>query len=282
MDKLLLVDGSNLLFQMFYGMPARIAGKRGQPVHGTLGFLGALLKVIRMEEPDYVGVFFDGEHENPRVQLDENYKANRPDFGNMPEEETPFSQLPDIFRCLQFLNIAFMETVDCETDDVIAAYARTFGDTHRISILSFDSDFFQLISKNVTVLRYRGKLTTRWDGAYLYEKLGVMPEQYADYKSLTGDASDNIQGVPHVGPKTATKLMRTFGTLENLVEALEQKRISQPALRATLEANRERMIKNRALIRLDGAVPLPFPIESLAYLPTEKSSMEILRELEIL
>lgn len=278
--KLLLVDGSNLLFQMFYGMPARILGKQGQPVHGTLGFLGALLKVIRMTIPTHAAVFFDGEHENPRTLLDENYKANRPNFEGMSEQETPFSQLPDIFRCLEHLKIPYLETVDCETDDLVAAYAHAFGESMEIDILSFDSDFFQLISKNVSVLRYRGKLTQRWDKGYLYERLGVEARQYADYKSLTGDASDNIPGVPHVGPKTAAKLMHRFGSLDTLFEHLDE--ISQPALRTSLKENRERVIKNKALIRLDGAVPLPFSMESLAYIPTEKTSVQILRELDIL
>ena len=89
MDRLLLVDGSNLLFQMFYGMPARIPGRDGRPVHGTLGFTGALLRVLRMRVPTHCAVFFDGEHENPRKALDEAYKANRPDFSHMEEQETP-------------------------------------------------------------------------------------------------------------------------------------------------------------------------------------------------
>lgn len=278
--KLLLVDGSNLLFQMFYGMPARIHGKQGQPVHGTLGFLGALLKVIRMTNPTHAAVFFDGEHENPRTLLDENYKANRPSFGEMSEEDAPFSQLPDIFRCLDYLNIPFLETVDCETDDLVAAYVHAFRESMEVDILSYDSDFFQLISDNVSVLRYRGKLTQRWDKAYLYERLCVEAEQYADYKSLTGDASDNIRGVPHVGPKTAAKLIQRFGSLDTLLEHLEE--ISQPALRTSLTENRERVIKNKALIRLDGAVPMPFSNASLAYIPTEKTSVQILRELDIL
>ena len=80
MQKLLIVDGSNLLFQMFYGMPARIVGKSGRPVHGTIGFVGALMKIIRMVRPTHAVVLFDGEHENPRAALDPAYKANRVDY----------------------------------------------------------------------------------------------------------------------------------------------------------------------------------------------------------
>ena len=96
--RLMLVDGSNLLFQMFYGMPSRIVNRDGKPIQGTLGFVGALLKMIRMIHPTHLAVFFDGECANPRQKLDGEYKANRVDYSQMAEEDTPFYQLPDIFR----------------------------------------------------------------------------------------------------------------------------------------------------------------------------------------
>lgn len=280
MDRLLLVDGSNLLFQMFYGMPARIPGRDGRPVHGTLGFTGALLRVLRMRVPTHCAVFFDGEHENPRKALDEAYKANRPDFSHMEEQETPFGQLPDINRVLEYLGIPRMETTDCETDDLIAAYARRMGEKMYVDILSYDSDFFQLLSNRVSQLRYRGKLTVCWDPNTLREKFGIEPEQYADFKSLTGDASDNIRGAERVGPKTAAKLLRQYGTLEALLTGAEE--ISQPALRESILSSRERLLRNRALIRLEGTVPLPFMPEEMTFVLPEESSGSILRRLEIL
>ena len=99
-NRLLIVDGSNLLFQMFYGMPTRIVNSQGKPIHGTLGFIGALLKIIRRIEPTHLAVLFDGEHENVRAAIQPAYKANRTDYSKMPEEETPFSQLPDIYAAL--------------------------------------------------------------------------------------------------------------------------------------------------------------------------------------
>ena len=155
MEKLLIVDGSNLLFQMIYGMPVRIVDKEGKAIQGTLGFVGALLKIMRMVQPTHVVVLFDGEHHNERKDIDENYKANRPDFSLMSEEETPFSQLPDIFAALDYLKIKHTETTVCETDDVVAAYAFRYGKEMPIVISSFDSDFFQLINENVQILRYR-------------------------------------------------------------------------------------------------------------------------------
>lgn len=100
MNRLLIIDGSNLLFQMFFGMPARIVNEKGKPIQGTLGFVGALLKIIRKTEPAYVAAIFDGEHENIRSALDADYKANRVDYSAVPEEENPFSQLRMYMRLL--------------------------------------------------------------------------------------------------------------------------------------------------------------------------------------
>ena len=98
MNKLLLVDGTNLLFQMFFGMPARIVNKQGKQIQGVLGFTGALLKIIKRFEPTHVLVLFDGEHQNERKQVDENYKANRVDYSLVDDSENPFTQLDDIYK----------------------------------------------------------------------------------------------------------------------------------------------------------------------------------------
>ena len=176
MAKLLLIDGSNLLFQMFFGMPARIYSADGRAIQGVLGFVGALLKIIRMVGPTHVLAVFDGEHENARVGLDEAYKANRPDLSTVPEEENPYSQLGDIYRALDYLQIKHFETTDCEADDVIASYALTLENTETV-ISSFDSDLFQLLSEHVSVLRYRGKNTVIYTPALFREKFGISPAQ---------------------------------------------------------------------------------------------------------
>ena len=97
LKKLLIVDGSNLLFQMFFGMPARIVNEQGKAIQGTLGFVGALLKIIRKTVPTHIAVLFDGKHENDRSVLNSDYKANRVDYSKTSEEKTPFSQLPNIY-----------------------------------------------------------------------------------------------------------------------------------------------------------------------------------------
>ena len=261
--KLLIVDGSNLLFQMFYGMPARITNAQGKAIQGTLGFVGALLKMIRAVSPTHVFVAFDGECENARTEIDSDYKANRPDYSDVPEEETPFSQLPDIFCALEYLGIQYRETTLCEADDWIAGYARRYGCDGDVVIASQDSDFFQLITDHVHVLRYRGEQSTLCDPVYIRGKLGIEPARYASYKSLTGDTADNIRGVEKVGPKTAAALMNQFRDVEDLIARASE--IEKPSVRASVMRSTDRIRRNYALIALSGEADLPFAIEDLAY-----------------
>ena len=280
MTKLLLVDGSNLLFQMFYGMPSRIIGKDGTAIQGTLGFVGALLKILRGINPTHVLVMFDGECKNIRKELNSDYKANRPDFSELPEEEVPFSQLPAIYRALDFLGIRHTETTDCETDDIIAAYALTYGKDFDVVISSFDSDFFQLISDKVSVLRYRGDNTVICTPDYIRSKLGIEPSQYADHKSLTGDSSDNIKGADKVGPKTATELIREFGTLEGVIENADN--IKKPSVKASILSSIERLRLNYRLIKLDAGACLPFEFNALEYHYSGITTTQVLRGIALI
>ncbi len=262
-NRLLIVDGHNLLFQMFFGMPSRIVNKDGKAIQGTLGFVGALLKIIRMTRPTHTVVLFDGEQNNPRRELDADYKANRTDYSNVPDDENPFSQLSDIYKALDFLKIKHCETTVCETDDVIAAYALKYGQSNEIVISSFDSDFFQLINENVKVLRYRGDNTLIYDNALFYEKFNILPQQYADYKSLTGDSADNIKGADKIGPKTAAELLRCYGDLEGVIANCDK--IKKPSVKKSVTENAERVRLNYKLIKLDGCAELTFCFDELVY-----------------
>ncbi|MBQ5792505.1 MAG: flap endonuclease [Clostridia bacterium] len=279
MNKLLLVDGHCLLFQMFYGMPARIIGKDGKPIQGTLGFVGAMRKILTMTQPSHVAAIFDGETHNPRTDLDADYKANREDFSLVADEDNPFLQLPDIYRALDFMGIAHTETIDCETDDVLAAYAKAYGGECEVIICSQDSDFFQLISKNVSVLRYRGEKSVTCDVAYMRERFGILPEQYAFFKSLTGDGSDNIKGIPGIGPKTAAALVNQFNTPASLLQNADL--IKQPKLRESVRQNAERLALNVKLITLDGCATIPFLPEQMLFCGQSFTTNEVLQGIGI-
>ena len=275
MNKLLLVDGSNLLFQMFFGMPARIVNEQGKAIQGTLGFVGALLKIIRRTSPTHIAVLFDGEHENNRSALDPAYKANRIDYSEVSEEKNPFSQLPDVYAALDYLQIKHAETTVCETDDWIAAYTLTYGYENEIIISSFDSDYFQLITDKVSVLRYRGDKTVICTPDYISDKFGIEPAQYADFKSLTGDVSDNIKGADKVGPKTAASLLNEFGDLKGILGNTEN--IKKASIKESINRNAKRLRTNYRMIKLDNTVSLPFTFSELAYEYSGITTNEVLK-----
>lgn len=279
MEKLLIIDGMNLLFQMFYGMPSQILNRDGRAIQGTIGFVGALLRMIRMVQPGYVLVVFDGETHNPRKDLDEDYKANRPDYKDMDENEIPFSQLSDIYAALDFLGICHRDTCDCEADDWIAGYVRQYSDRFHITVASQDSDFFQLIDDHVHILRYRGDNTVVCNRLWLMNKYGIHPEQYAAFKAMTGDSADNIRGVDKVGPKTAAWLLQTYGSLEGIIENAEQ--ISKPSIRKSVGESRERLMKNMELICLSGCCCLPFQPEELRWQYKGQSSYQVLSAIKL-
>lgn len=259
--KFLLVDGSNLLFQMFYGMPSRIVNKEGKAIQGTLGFVGAFLKIVRLINPSHIMVLFDGECQNERKLLSSDYKANRVDYSQMVEEDTPFSQMPDVYKALDFMGIRHIETTFFETDDVIASYALKYEDDYKITIASFDSDFFQLINSNVSVLRYRGDKTIICDEEFIQTKFNISASQYADFKSLVGDTSDNINGAYKVGPKTAALLLKEFGSLHNILDNLEK--IERKTIKESISKDKDKLLLNYRLIKLENKNTYPFELDDL-------------------
>ncbi len=275
MDKLLIVDGHNLLFQMFYGMPSRIINGQGKAINGVLGFVGALLKIIKIVSPTHIIVLFDGEHENSRTQVDPDYKKNRQDYSDIPDEDNPFSQLGYIYSALEFIGIKFFEEDKYEVDDVIASYVYKYRDTAEIVISSFDSDYFQLIDDNVIVLRYRGMNTQICDKTYIKEKFGILPEFYADFKSLTGDKADNIKGAENVGVKTASALINEFGSLEYILKNSEK--IKPERIRLSVERSATRLKNNYEIIRLRNLNKIPYEIEELDFTVEGIDTRSVLR-----
>lgn len=274
MKKLLIVDGMNLHFQMFFGMPSRIINKDGKAIQGVLGFIGALIKIIKMTNPTHIVVLFDGEHENDRAELLPEYKSNRIDYGALPEDENPFAQLQDVYDALSYMKIKYAEVAELETDDVIASYVHTLQNDCEIVISSFDSDFFQLINNKVKVLRYRGEKTTICDIKYIKEKFDITPWQYADFKSLTGDHSDNIKGAPKVGSKTASALIKQFGNLESIINNADK--IAKPSIRESIINNAARLRNNYKLIKLENVAIMPFKFNELEYAYNGIATTEVL------
>ena len=132
-----------------------------------------------------------------------------------------------------------------------------------------------MISDKVTVLRYRGENSVLCDRTYLQEKFGIIPEKYADFKSLTGDTADNIKGADKVGPKTASQLVNEFGGLEEILAGAEK--IKKPSVRESLIRDAERLQKNYRLIKLNGAEDLPFAFDEMAWSDEGITTTEVLK-----
>lgn len=279
MKRILIVDGSNLLFQMFFGMPARIVNSQGKAIQGVLGFVGAFLKIVRKVAPTHIIVLFDGQNDNNRSQLNGEYKANRIDYSNVPDDKNPYSQLEDIYSALNYLKVKYAETTVCETDDLIASYALTYGRECEIVISSFDSDFFQFITDKVSVLRYRGEKTVICTPDYIKNKFNILPSQYADFKSLVGDSSDNIKGAENIGPKIAAALLNEYKTLDGIIENAEF--IMKPSIKVSVLKNREKLKTNYRLIKLDDSAVLPFSLDELEYQLGDITTNEILKGIGI-
>lgn len=273
--KILIVDGSNLLFQMFFGMPSRIYNEQGIGIWGVLGFVGALLKIVRQTNPTHLTVLFDGDNENKRTLINSDYKANRIDYSQACDEENPYSQLTYIYQALQYLGITYAETTNCEVDDWISSYTSLYGKDNEIVVSSFDSDFFQLISDNVSILRYRGDKSILCTPKYLREKYGIEPYQYADFKSLTGDKADNIVGADKVGTKTASVLLQEFGSLDNIIRNAET--IKKQSVRESVTKNSERLLRNLELIKLDGQNDVPVGLDDMLFTYSKITTTEVLR-----
>ncbi len=277
MDTLLLADGHNLLFRMFYGMPDHFRTREGVRYNAVYGFLNAMAAVMDELEPTHALVLFDTEDCGERRSLSADYKANRPDWSEVPPDELPFTQLPAIRLALDECGIPHADARGCEADDLIASYALSVGDGCRVMILSTDRDYWQLIGERVSVVRYQNGFCDTATPDTVMEKFGVRPDQFADWKCLVGDASDNIAGAPGVGPKTAAALLAQFGSLDSLMERLEE--VPRPRIREALRDCRERMELNRRLIRLEGSSPLPRPMAELACAPLfPRNLMALARE----
>lgn len=263
MNRLLLVDGHNLLFRMFYGIPDNFYTPMGIKYNAVYGFASAIGKVIGMLHPTHAIVVFDSKDNGDRRSLDGDYKSNRPDFSDSEPNDCPFSQLPAIYAILDEMGIPHREIHGCEADDVIASYAMNYGKDYQTIIFSTDKDYWQLITEQVSILDYHGFDSTLITPTVVERKFGVKPSQFADLKCLIGDKSDNIVGVSGVGPKRAAELLNKYGTLSEIFEHTAE--IERPSIRKALEESRERIALNEQLIKLTGEAEIPIDAEYLIF-----------------
>lgn len=245
-EKVVLIDGHNLLFRMFYGIPSSIKNKDGKEIKGVVGFIGSLKKIASQFQPFSMVVVFDSEtSKNTNLKLSKDYKSNRPLFSVVPEEENPFSQLPMIKQCLDFLHISYLEVEENEADDYIASLVSQLRNKYEFIIISTDTDFFQLLDRNVHVFVPRGKHSVLYGVEEFVSKYTVFPNQYVLFKSLVGDKSDHISGVPGIGKVLAAKIVR-YPSIYAYCRENKGKQICK-----LLEEHSLRIIMNQKLIALN-------------------------------
>jgi DNA polymerase-1 len=254
-NTLYLVDASGFIFRAFHALPA-LTDPQGTPVGAVVGFTNMLMRLLRDLEAKHIGVIFDAARANFRNDIYKDYKANR--------DETPpdlIPQFPLIREATKAFGFEPLEVEGYEADDLIAAYAKA-GRAKGLDvvIVSSDKDLMQLIRDGVVM--YDPMKQKILGFAEVEEKFGVTPDKVVDVQALCGDPTDNVPGVRGIGVKTAAELINTFGTLENLLDSLDQ--IKQPKRRETLQENAELARISKQLVRLDEDAPLPAPIDGLA------------------
>jgi 5'-3' exonuclease len=211
-----LIDASVYVFRAYYSMPPDMRDADDNPVHAVYGFARFICDLLERAKPEYMAVAFDASLTSSfRNQIYPAYKANR--------DPAPPDLLLQFERCRSFcahLGLAWFDSSEFEADDIIGTLAlRMRGEGLRATIVSRDKDLAQLIGPGDVYWDYSGN--ERYHHSQIAGRFGVAPERYADYLALTGDAVDNIAGVPGVGPKTATALMQHYESLEDLYARLD-------------------------------------------------------------
>lgn len=248
-NTIILIDAPNLAFRMFFAMErTNMRTLGGTPTWATYGFLKALFDLLDKTKPKAIAAAYDCKEPTFRHEAYEEYKANRPE--EMPEELS--TQWPYIREGLESFEIPIYELPGFEADDVIGTLAKKAADNgQNVLILTGDRDAFQLINDKIKVLvPSKGELK-EYGRKEVFDYWGIWPEQVIDFKSLCGDASDNIPGIKGIGEKTAAKLLAEFGTLENVfknVKKIEQKGLQEKIIHGEKSAY---LSKKLAAIKTD-------------------------------
>lgn len=277
-EKLLLIDGHSMINRAFYGVPP-LTNSAGEHTNAVYGFFNILFSVMDSEKPDYMMVAFDLKAPTFRHKIFDAYKGTRKP---MPEELR--EQVPVVKQVLTAMGIVIMSKEGYEADDILGTMARR-GEAAGmdVCILSGDRDLLQLATEKIKIRLPRTKGgKTEIDDFYakdVLEKYQVTPLGIIELKALMGDTADNIPGVPKVGEKTATELVKTYGTIENL--KLHREELTKKSIRETLMENFDKAELSKVLATIDVNADIPFEINEgkLTDIYTEKA-YELFRHLE--
>lgn len=254
-DTIYVVDGSTIIYRSYFAFKNRpLINSRGENTSAIFGFLRTVIALIEQFDPKYFAIAFDEKEPTFRHKQYPDYKATR---DKMPEDL--IEQLDPIQELVKISHIPHLSKSGYEADDVIATLSRQFEDTHDIVIISTDKDLYQLINDHVRL--YDHSKNTYIDEKAVKEKFGIPPKKILDLLALSGDSSDNVPGIPKVGPKTAAKLIEEFGDLESILAHADE--VSSDTIRNNLKQYAKQGRLSKKLIKLDYDVPIALELNSL-------------------
>jgi DNA polymerase I len=261
---LILVDGSSYLFRAFHALP-RLTNSKGQDTGAVYGVINMLNKLVDEYKPEHIAVVFDAKGKTFRNDMYEDYKANRPP---MPDELR--SQIEPLHEIIEAQGYPIIVIPGVEADDVIGTYARQASEQKVDTLISTgDKDLAQLVNEHVTLINTMNNVVM--DEAGVMKKFDVPPAAIIDYLALMGDASDNIPGIPKVGPKTAAKWLNQYETLDNLVQHADE---IKGKVGESLRENLQQLPLSRELTTIKCDVELDHEISELTMRPPQLDKLK--------
>jgi DNA polymerase-1 len=258
MERLMLLDGYGLVYRGYYALPP-LTTSRGELVNGVFGFASIVLRGLQDLQPDYLAVSFDLPGPTFRHEQYAEYKATRQ---RMPDDLR--DQFPKVREVVKALRIPVYEMPGFEADDVIGTITEKLDDNEDLetTIVTVDLDMLQLVTPRVRLMTTRSGVenTVMYDVARIDERFGLRPDQMVDYKALKGDPTDNIPGVPGVGEKTAAKLIREFGSLDQMFARIDE--VTPEKLRDKLREHFDQIQMGRELSRIVRDLPVELDLEA--------------------
>ena len=269
--KLMALDGNSLAYRAFFALPTDMVTANGQVTNAVYGFTSMLLTLMRDHKPDGVVVVFDRKEPTFRHEAAPEYKAQRE-----TQPDILYQQLDLIREMLKKMGIEAIDAAGFEGDDLIATIAdRAQKSGDDLIIVTGDRDNYQLVADpHIRVLYNKRGVSdyALYDEAGIFERTGVTPKQYAEYAALRGDPSDNLDGVPGVGEKTAAKLIAKYRTIEAIFDNADEQ---TPKLKKALIESRERVLRNAKLMVLRRDAPVSVDLHALAPKPNISEVKEI-------
>ena len=253
-DNLVIIDGKSVFYRGYYAM-GRLSLPDGTPTGGVYGFAAMLIEIIEKLKPEYIAVAWDKPKTNIRSRraIYPNYKANR-----KPAPADFYIQIPYLLELLQAFHIPLYEFDDYEADDIIGTLARRAAASNiTAQIISGDLDMLQIVDENIEMYQMRRGFTdvAKFDIAAIEAKYDLRKDQFLDLKSIKGDSSDNIPGVPGIGEKGAVKLLQEYGSLDGVYANIDK---IAGATKTKLEQGKELAYISRDLARIKFDAPLDF------------------------